>query len=122
MRIKIIILKKKEKSCLVIVIEHRNCLSDYGGVQVSSRTSIYIVVLPGGVALASPSLQSRFNEHSNALFFVTDAGLIKYSGNNDDKMATSSSSGFFLGVLVFSVMLPNLLVITFTDMIALVLN
>jgi len=89
----------------------------------STRTSIfYTAALPGGVALGSPSLQSRFIEHSNALFFVLAAGLIRYSGRNDDRMATSSSPGSFLGVLVFSVMLPNLLVITSTDMFALVLN
>lgn len=89
---------------------------------VSSRHACGLT-LPGGVAFASPSLHSRFSEHSNALFLDAAAGLIRYSGRNDDRTATSSSSASsLLGVLVFSVMLPNLLVITSTDMIALVLN
>lgn len=69
------------------------------------------LTLPGGVALGSPSLQSRFSEHSNILFLDADAGLIRYSGRNDDRTATSSSVGSVLGTLVFSVILPNLLVI-----------
>lgn len=51
------------------------------------------------------------------------AGLIRYSGRKDDRTATSSSSsGSRFGVLVFSVMLPNLVVITSVDMVAQVLN
>lgn len=73
--------------------------------------------LPGGVALGSPSLQSRFSQHSNVLFLDAAAGLIRYSGKKDDRTATSSSSGSLFGVLVFSVILPNLLVITSADMI-----
>jgi len=72
--------------------------------------------------LGSPSRQSRFNEHSNARFFDTDAGLIRYSGKKDDRTATSSSAGSRFGVLVFSVMLSNLLVITSTDIVVPVPN
>lgn len=82
------------------------------------------MILPGGVAFGSPRRHSFFSEHSNALFLDMAAGLIRYSGKNEDRMATSSSSsvGAFLGVLVLSVMLPNLLVITSIGMFALVLN